>query len=85
MLKNSRKEMKAAKIRNKLHQFIDSAEDKNVKATYSIFKESIEEEGCTAEFNAELDKRYEEYKKDGKLISRQELDKQIKTLLKKTK
>jgi hypothetical protein len=80
--------MGATALRNKLHQFIDNAEDKKIKAIYTIFEEDIAEineaeEEYTAEFKAELDRRYEDYKKDGKTISRHEADKRIKKLLAK--
>jgi len=77
--------MKTAEIRGKLHQFIDDAEDKKVKAIYTIFEENLAiEEDYTPEFKAELDKRYNEYKKDGKTISREEMDKRIKKMLSKS-
>ncbi len=78
--------MKTAEIRSRLHRFIDTVADKKVKAIYTIFEENIEEsEDYTPEFKAELDRRYEEYKKDGKTISREEMDKRIKKLLSKAK
>jgi hypothetical protein len=78
--------MKTAEIRSKLHEFIDNAADKKVKAIYTMFEENIEtEEHYTPEFKAELDKRYEEHKKDSKIVSREEMDKRIKKLLSKSK
>ena len=78
--------MKTAEIRERLHQFIDSAADKKVKAMYTIFEENIEaNEDYSPEFKAELDKRYEEYQKDGVTISREAMDKRIKKLLNKSR
>ena len=76
--------MKTTEIRDRLHHFIDTAEDKKVKAMYTIFEETIEqEEDYTDEFKAELDRRYEEYQKDKKVVTRAEMNKQIKQLLSK--
>jgi len=74
-------------IREKLHHFIDRIEDKKAAAIYTLFEENIkeEEEGYTDEFKAELDRRYAEYKKDGKVISRETMDKPIKKILSKAK
>jgi putative addiction module component (TIGR02574 family) len=80
--------MKTAEIRNRLHHFIDTAEDKKVKAIYTLFEDKIgeeENEEYTPEFKAELERRYEEYKADGKVISREEMDKRIKRVLGKAK
>lgn len=78
--------MKTAEIRNKLHQFIDDVEDKKVKAIYTIFAGNIEaDEDYTDEFKAELDKRYEEFKKDGETTGREEVKKRIKKILSKSR
>lgn len=80
--------MTTATIRNKLHRFIDTIEDRKVKAIYTIFEENIDEEvkeEYTDEFKAELDSRYEAYKKDGKVVSRETMDKRIKKMLSKAK
>ena len=70
-------------IRRKLHHFIDTIEDKKAAAIYTPFEENIKnnEEDYTDEFKAELDRRYEEYKKDGKVITREAMDKRIKKIL----
>jgi len=78
--------MTTAAIRTKLHDFIDNAADKKVKAIYTLFEENIEAgEEYTPEFKAELDRRYEAYKQDGKTVSRDEMDKRIKKVLSKYK
>lgn len=49
---------------------------------YTIFEENIEAgEEYTSEFKAELDRRHAEYKKDGKTISREEMNDQIRKML----
>ncbi len=80
--------MTTAAIRNKLHDFIDNVDNKKVKAIYTIFEDNIKEqqgEEYTPEFKAELDKRYEEYKQDGQVVTRAEMDKRIKKILSKAK
>ena len=79
--------MNTTGIRQKLHNFIDRIEDKKAAAIYTLFEESIkeEEESYTDEFKTELDRRYAEYKKDGKVITRETMDKRIKKILSKTK
>ncbi len=79
--------MNTAGIREKLHRFIDSIEDKKAAAIYTLFEDSIKnrEEDYTEEFKAELDRRYAEYKKDGKVIPRDAMDKRIKKMLTKSK
>ena len=76
--------MKTTKIRTKLHHFIDTMDDKKVKAIYTMFENDIEEEieDYTDEFKAELDRRYEEYKKDGGTgITHEEMNERIKELM----
>jgi putative addiction module component (TIGR02574 family) len=79
--------MTTAAIRQKLHNYLEVANDKKIKAIYTMVEEAIEEsqEQYTDEFKAELDRRHAEYKKDGKVISREEMDKRIKKILGKTK
>lgn len=75
--------MEITEIRQKLHQFIDTIEDKKAEAMYALFENEIEEdEGeYTDEFKAELDRRYVHYKNGGEMISAEEANKRIKTLL----
>ena len=62
-------------------------EDKKAAAIYTLFEDSIktEEEEYTDAFKDELDRRYAEYKKDGKVVSRKEMDARIKKVLGKAK
>lgn len=76
--------MKTAELRSRLHQFIEDAEDKKVKALYTMFEDNMGvREEYTAEFKDTLDKEYKAYKDDGITISREEMDKRIKKILKK--
>jgi hypothetical protein len=77
--------MKATAIRQRLHQFIEKAEEKKVKAIYTLFEDEINQDEWeyTDKFKGELDRRYDYYKKGGKMISATQGDKQIKELLSK--
>ena len=79
--------MRTEAIRQKLHQFIETAEEKKVKAIYILFEDEITQHDWeyTDEFKKELDSRYNYYKNGGKMISATDADKQIKGLLKKGK
>lgn len=79
--------MRTTAIRQKLHQFIDTAEEKRVKAIFSLLEDEITqgEWEYTDEFKKELDSRYADYKNGGKTVSAAEANKQIKGLLKKGK
>ncbi len=77
--------MKTDIIREKLHNYLKVAEDKKVKAIYTMLEDEIEE-GENEEYSSELkkilDQRYEAYKKDGKVISEAEAKKRIEKVLK---
>ena len=70
-------------IREKLHRFINSIEDKKAEAMYALFADEIEyeESDYTDEFKAELDRRYEYYEQGGEMISAEEANRQIAALL----
>lgn len=77
--------MKTEAIRQRLHQFIETAEEKKVKAIYTLFEDEITQDKWeyTDEFKAELDRRYSYYKNGGKMVSATEADRQIRDLLKR--
>jgi hypothetical protein len=67
--------MDTAAIRQKLHNYLEVAEDKKVKAIYTMMQESIKESAIdySDEFKAELDSRNESYKNgSAKMITAQE-------------
>ncbi len=74
--------METKNIREKLHKFIDTVEDKKAAAIYTIFEEEIKQDEFeyTDEFKAELDQRYEYYKNGRKMISADETEQQIKEI-----
>jgi len=79
--------MRTATIRQKLHQFIETAEEKKVKAIYALLEDEIaqDEWEYTDEFKADLDRRFSYYKNGGKMVSGRDAEKQINALLKKGK
>ncbi|MBL7700851.1 MAG: hypothetical protein JNM14_01255 [Ferruginibacter sp.] len=70
-------------IREKLVNYMKLADDKKVKAMYALFEDEIEQDDIeySKEFKKELDKRYDYYKKGGKMVSQDEANKQISKLL----
>ena len=55
-------QMRTTQIRQQLHDYIDSAEDKKLKAIYTLIESDIHEESSlTDEQKKELDRRYEDY------------------------
>ena len=77
--------MTTTAIRKQLHSYLEVAEDKKIKAIYTMMEEEIKESAVeyTDEFKAELDKRYSEYKTGkAKTISAEESRKRIQKILK---
>ena len=68
-------------LREKLHKFIDSIEEKKVKAIYTLFENEIEQEvEYSDDFKSELDKRVEYYRNGGKTVSATEMKKRLKAI-----
>ena len=77
--------MKTTAIRQQLHNYLEIAEDKKVKAIYTMMEEEINENSVayTDEFKAELDTRYAGYKSGkAKMITAAESRKRIQKILK---
>ena len=77
--------MNTATIRQKLHNYLEVANDKKVKAIYTMVEEAIENSGIeyTDEFKAELDRRYAAYQNGTeKPVTAVESKKRIANLLK---
>lgn len=77
--------MNTAAIRQKLHNYLEVAEDKKIKAIYTMMEEEIKESAVeyTDEFKAELDKRYADYKSGkAKMVTAEESHKRIQKILK---
>ncbi|OSZ82596.1 hypothetical protein CAP35_04835 [Chitinophagaceae bacterium IBVUCB1] len=75
--------MTVATIRKKLHEYLDTADDKKIKAMYTLLESEIEEHGYSDEFIALLKKRENYYKNGGTMISAEESKKRINEVLKK--
>lgn len=72
-------------IRQKLHSYLEVADDKKVKAIYAIMEEQIEEldEEYDDELKAELDRRYADYKSgNAEMITAEESKRRIDQILK---
>jgi len=77
--------MTTAAIRQKLHSYLEVADDKKIKAIYAIMEEQIEEydEEYSDEFKAELDRRIEDYRSGkAKMITAEESKRRIDEILK---
>lgn len=75
-------------IRQKLSDYMKVADETKVKAVYALLKDEIEQEQVdypedpmAIGFKKELDKRYAYYKSGRKMVSADELDRQINTIL----
>jgi len=75
--------MKTTAIRQRLHQFIETAEEKKVKAIYTLFENEIiqDEWEYSDKFKAELDRRYKYYKNGGKMVSASQSARRVRELL----
>ncbi len=71
--------METLNIRQKLHQFIDSIEEKKAEAIYTLFEEEINQsEGMSiGQYNKELEEAENEFKK-GEYITHEAMLKEIK-------
>lgn len=77
--------MTTTAIRKQLHNYLEVAEDKKIKAIYTMMEAEIRESAVeyTDEFKAELDKRNADYKSGkAKMITAGESRKRIKKILK---
>ena len=72
-------------LRQKLHSYLEVAEDKKVKAIYTMMENEIEESliEYTDELNKELDSRYTDFKNGKvKMVTAEESKKRIQKILK---
>jgi len=77
--------MNTTSIRQQLHSYLEVADDKKIKAFYTLMKSDIEESGVeyTNELKTELDSRYNSQKSGkSKMITATESKKQINKILK---
>ena len=69
--------METATLRKKLHLLIDTSSDDKLEEIYNSFQEDEYSE----DFKAMLDNEYEQYKKDGDVLSNEEVNELIDQLL----
>lgn len=77
--------MSTVTIRQKLHSYLEIADDKKIKAIYAIVETEIEKSGLeyTDDVKKELDRRYTDYKNgNAKIITREESRKRIQKIVK---
>ncbi len=77
--------MSTVSIRQKLHNYLEVADDKKVKAIYAIMENEIEKSALeyTDDIKKELDNRYANYKsRKAKLISPEESIKRTNMIIK---
>ena len=76
--------MDTAAIRRQLHNYLEVAEDKKVKAIYTMMESAIKESAFEYpdEFKTALDKRYSAYKNGkAKMVTAEESRKRIQKII----
>jgi hypothetical protein len=77
--------MDTTAIRQQLHNYLEIADDKKIRAIYTIIEKEVKENQIeyTNEMKGELDKRYSEYKKGVvEMVTPAESKKRIEKILK---
>lgn len=79
--------MNTAAIKQQLHNYLEVADSKKLKAIYTMLEDDIAETTgeYSEEFKAELDKRVNYYLGGGKMVTAPEMNKRLKALRKKRK
>jgi len=77
--------MNTENIRERLHNYLEIADDKKLKAIYVMVEDEINETAVehSIKFKAELDKRVSYYLKGGKMITPVEMNKRLQSRRKK--
>lgn len=77
--------MNTTTIRSELHNYLEIADDKKIKAMYTIMEDGIKESfiDYSEDLKANLDERFASYKSgEAKMISAKESKKRIEKILK---
>ncbi len=79
--------MNTLQMKEKLHRFIETAEEKRMKTIYALFEKEIDEDEWeyTDEFKAELDRRNNYYINGGKMITAEDANTATTELVRKIK
>lgn len=79
--------MTTATIRQELHNYLEVADDKKLKAIYVMVENEIKDTSVeyTDEFKADLDRRVNYYLNGGKMVSPSEMNKRLQAIRKKRK
>lgn len=79
--------MNTTTIRQQLHNYLDVADDKKIKAIYVMVEDELKESLTiyTPELKAELHQRVNHYLNGGEMVSAQEMADRIQSIRKKRK
>ncbi|MBN8788905.1 MAG: hypothetical protein J0I84_17610 [Terrimonas sp.] len=79
--------MNTTSIRQQLHNCLEVADDKKLKAVYVMVEDDLKEISVayTNEFKAELNRSVEYYLSGGKMVTPAEMNKRFKAVRKKRK
>ncbi len=77
--------MNTTTIRQHLHNYLDIADDKKIKAIYVMVEDEIKDTATvyTEELKAELDRRVDYYLSGGAMVSADEMSNRIQAIRKK--
>jgi hypothetical protein len=77
--------MDTSAIRQQLHNYLEIADDKKLKAIYVMVEDEIKESivEYSKELKAELDRRVEYYLNGGKMVTPAEINKRLQAIRKK--
>lgn len=77
--------MNTVTIKEQLHNYLEIADDKKLKAFYIMVEDEIIETSVSysEEFKKELDKRVNQYLKGDKMVSPSEMNKRLQRIRKK--
>jgi len=79
--------MNTAVIKQQLHNYLEVANDKKLKAIYTMVEDEIIESTTeySDEYKAELDRRVNYYLKGGKMVTADEMNRRLKAVRSKRK
>lgn len=77
--------MSSATIKEQLHNYLEIADDKKLKAIYTMVEDEIRESTVeySDEFKADLDRRVNHYLNGGKMVTPAEMNKRLQRIRKK--